>query len=71
VNTLFGGVALRVPPEWRLESELEALAGGVDIRPGSESPDAPTLTLHGRVLFGGIAAGARSPGGDEPKAADT
>ena len=47
VHTLFGGVAIRVPPEWRLESNLQALAGGADVRPGSESLDAPTLTLDG------------------------
>ena len=31
VHTLFGGVAIRVPPEWRLESNLGALAGGADV----------------------------------------
>jgi hypothetical protein len=71
VNTLFGGVAIRVPPEWRLESELEALAGGVDVRPGAESPNAPTLRLEGRALFGGIAVGTRSPNDDDPEASDT
>ena len=65
VHTLFGGVAIRVPPEWRLESSLQALAGGADVRPGAESPEAPTLTIDGRALFGGIAVGARAPGDDE------
>lgn len=71
VNTLFGGVAIRVPPEWRLESELEAIAGGVDVRSGAEDLDAPTLRLAGRALFGGIAVGARTPTDDEPEAAAT
>ena len=71
VHTLFGGVAIRVPPEWRVESNLHALAGGADVRPGSESPDAPTLAIGGRALFGGIAVGARSPNGDEPASPDT
>ena len=71
VHTLFGGVAIRVPPEWRVESNLQALAGGADVRPGSESPDAPTLTLDGRALFGGIAVGAKLPNEDEPEPADT
>ena len=71
VNALFGGIAIRVPPEWRLESELDALAGGVDVRPGAESPDAPTLRLEGRALFGGIAVGARKPNDDEPEVSDT
>ncbi|HYK07248.1 MAG TPA: hypothetical protein VEW11_05715 [Gaiellaceae bacterium] len=65
VHTLFGGVAIRVPPEWRLESNLQALAGGADVRTGTESPDAPTLTIDGRALFGGIAAGAQLPAGDD------
>jgi hypothetical protein len=71
VHTLFGGVAIRVPPEWRVESNLQALAGGADVRPGSKSPDAPTLTLDGRALFGGIAVGAKLPNEDEPESSDT
>jgi hypothetical protein len=62
VNTLFGGVAIRVPAGWRLYSSLTALAGGVDVKaPEPEDPDAPTLTLDGRALFGGIAVGAKAP----------
>jgi hypothetical protein len=62
VNTLFGGVAIRVPAGWRLDSSLTALAGGVDVKaPEPEDPDAPTLTLDGRALFGGIAVGAKAP----------
>lgn len=61
VHSLFGGVAIRVPPEWRIESSLHALAGGVDVRssdPGD--PAAPTLTVEGLALFGGIAIGSRA-----------
>ena len=65
VNAVFGGIAIRVPPEWRLESGVSAVAGGVDVRPGSESADAPTLTIDGRALFGGIAVGPRRPASDE------
>jgi len=68
VNTLFGGIAIRVPPSWRLDSELGAFAGGVDVSPGAESPGAPTLRLEGRALCGGIAVGARNPNDDEPEA---
>ena len=61
VNSLFGGVAVRVPTGWRLESNLSAVAGGVDVKaPEPEDPDAPTLTLDGRALFGGIAVGAKA-----------
>ena len=65
VHTLFGGVAVRVPPGWHLESDLQALAGGVDVRPGPDDPDAPTLKIDGRALFGGIAIGARPQRGDD------
>ena len=75
VHTLFGGVAIRVPPTWRLESNLQSFGGGADVRPGSESPEAPTLTIDGRALFGGIAVGSRLPSGhdeeDEEKAPAT
>ena len=61
VHALFGGVAVRVPTSWRVESGLRAIAGGVDVRaPEPESSDAPTLVLDGFALFGGIAVGARA-----------
>jgi Cell wall-active antibiotics response 4TMS YvqF len=60
VHSLFGGVAIRVPPDWRVESRARAIAGGVDVKmPASGDSDAPTLTIEGRALFGGIAVGAR------------
>jgi hypothetical protein len=60
VHALFGGVAIRVPAGCRIESTLHAAVGGVDTRGSeSESPDAPTLTLDGLALFGGIAVGAK------------
>lgn len=61
LNTLFGGIAIRVPPGWRVESSMSAVAGGVDVKaPEPEDPDAPTLTLDGRALFGGIAVGPKA-----------
>ena len=72
VHTLFGGVAIRVPPGWRLESSLHALAGGVDVREAeAESPDAPMLTLDGLALFGGISVAARGQSGDDLETPDT
>jgi hypothetical protein len=57
VNTLFGGIALKTPPTWRIESNAKALGGGVDVRtPAQDDPEAPVLTLDGFSLFGGIAA---------------
>ena len=71
LHTLFGGIAVKTPPGWRLESELNAIAGGVDTRPSSQDdPDAPVLTLAGTALFGGIAVGPRSTANEPTPAAD-
>ena len=60
VNSLFGEVAIRVPPGWRVESkEPYALAGGVDVRRRTwRTRPRPRCTLDGLALFGGIAVGA-------------
>jgi len=66
VHALFGGVSIRVPAGWRLDSSLKALAGGADVRAAeTESPDAPTLTLDGFAVFGGVAVGTRLPNDDD------
>lgn len=56
VAAVFGGVALRVPPGWRVESNVRVFAGGVDVS-GSDPDDldAPLLVLDGLALFGGVA----------------
>lgn len=78
LHTLFGGIAIKTPPGWRVESEMNAFAGGVDAaRASSQDPDAPVLTLTGTALFGGIAVGAKAaapeaaPAADGPLARDT
>ena len=61
VHSLFGGIAVRVPPGWRIESSVKAIAGGVDTRAvDADDPAAPTLTLEGFAVFGGIAIGAKA-----------
>ncbi len=61
VHSAFGGVAIRVPTGWRIESSMTALAGGVAIDvPEPDAADAPTLRLDGFSAFGGIAVGAKS-----------
>jgi hypothetical protein len=60
VHSLFGGIAIRVPVGWRIESRVKALSGGVTIgAPEPKNPDAPTLTLDGFAAFGGVAVGAK------------
>jgi hypothetical protein len=65
VHALFGGVAIRIPEGWRVESTASSFAGGVETR-GSNAADAPTLTVDGRALFGGIAVGPKSGAAEAP-----
>lgn len=59
VNSLFGGIAIKTPPGWRVESRVRMIAGGVDTRtPAADDPAAPVLVIEGRALFGGIAVGS-------------
>ena len=59
VHALMGGIDIRVPAGWRVESRMRALAGGVDVRvPEPEDAAAPTLTLEGLAVFGGVSVRA-------------
>jgi hypothetical protein len=61
LTALFGGIQLKVPPEWRIEADIRAVAGGYDVSGDDpDDPDAPTLRLEGRALCGGIAV-SRKP----------
>jgi hypothetical protein len=68
VTALFGGIAIRIPEGWRVESSATGLAGGVDVKAiGAEAPDAPVLRIDGLAAFGGVAVGAKPrPSSDEP-----
>lgn len=60
VGSLFGGIAIRIPPGWKVESDVQSLGGGVAINaPVPEDDDAPTLYLSGFSAFGGVAVGAK------------
>lgn len=61
VHALWGGIAIRVPPGWRVVSKANALVGGVNVDvPEPDDPDAPTLTIDGFAALGGIAIGAKA-----------
>jgi hypothetical protein len=61
LRTLFGGIAVKTPPNWRVESNLTAIAGGVDAKtPAQDDVEAPVLAVDGFALFGGIAVGAKA-----------
>jgi hypothetical protein len=58
-HALVGGIEITVPPGWRVDSNVKALVGGVDVpTPVQESPDAPVLRLEGMAVFGGIEVSA-------------
>ena len=59
VNTFVGGVAIKTPPSWRIEGDVNSVFGGVKVdTPAADDPDAPVLTVDGTALAGGIAIGA-------------
>ena len=61
VHALFGGIAIKTPPSWRVESKVKAFSGGVDVQtPSSGDAEAPVLALDGLALLGGIAVGAKA-----------
>jgi hypothetical protein len=61
VRTLFGGIAVKTPPNWRVESKLAAIAGGIEAQtPAQDDPVAPVLAVDGLALFGGIAVGTKA-----------
>jgi len=68
VRVLFGGIAVKTPPDWRIKSNVKVLPGGLDVRnPKEVDEDAPVLLLEGTVLFGGVAIGATAgPEGVDP-----
>ena len=58
--SLVGGIALRVPAGWRVESDMQSLGGGVAVDvPTPDADDAPTLRVTGFTAFGGIAVGVK------------
>jgi hypothetical protein len=61
LRSVLGGIAIRVPTGWRVTSNINALGGGVAINvPEPDDPDAPTLTLDGMTVLGGVAVGAKT-----------
>jgi hypothetical protein len=62
VGALFGGVSIRVPPGWRVEKTMRAVAGGVEVSGEDPAdPDAPLLVIDGYALFGGVSVSRKKP----------
>lgn len=56
VNVNCGNLELFVPKTWRVDEQVETVAGNVRHENGgaATAPDAPLLTVRGRVSFGNI-----------------
>jgi hypothetical protein len=59
----YGGIEIKTPPGWRVESELKTIAGGVQTQaPVPDDPAARVLTLTGTEVLGGISVGSGTSG---------
>lgn len=64
VRAVIGGVAIKVPPGWRIDAETSSLIGGIDVRAARpDDPDAPTLVVRVMTVIGGVSIGAGSVAG--------
>lgn len=56
VFALCGGIELKVPREWRIQSHVFPILGGVESKSHSEKSDdnAPVLIITGTVALGGV-----------------
>jgi hypothetical protein len=62
LTALLGGIAIRVPAGWRVESNLRAVGGGVNVDvPEPDDPQPPRLVLEGFALLGGVDVRAQAP----------
>jgi hypothetical protein len=53
IAAVFGGVKIRVPKNWEIESEAVGILGGIDNKTSLEKKSA-TLKLTGVAIFGGV-----------------
>ena len=54
VFSVMGGVNIRVPDDWAIESQVMAIMGGVDDKTRPPTDAAKTLVVHGTVFMGGV-----------------
>jgi predicted membrane protein len=53
IAAVFGGVKIRVPKDWEIESEAVGILGGIDNKTSLEKKSA-TLRITGVAIFGGV-----------------
>ena len=57
LRCMWGGVTILVPDDIRIDCDVDAIAGGVDVKytvPSRAADDAPLLRITGTVLMGGV-----------------
>lgn len=58
INQIFGGTSLIVPSHWHIQSEINAILGGVEdkrtFHPDQKNDEQKILVLEGNAIFGSI-----------------
>ena len=55
VFAFWGGVEVRVPPDWKIEIEVWPILGGVvDESEQTADPGVPVVTIKGAAIMGGV-----------------
>jgi Domain of unknown function (DUF5668)/Cell wall-active antibiotics response 4TMS YvqF len=57
VNCIFGGVELKIPPNWIVVASVVAIFGGFgnkSVEPGGDMPGVKRLYIKGAAVFGGV-----------------
>jgi cell wall-active antibiotic response 4TMS protein YvqF len=57
IRCIMGNVEIRVPPDLRVESEVDAVLGSAEVRreiSSTTTPDAPTVRITGTTVLGSI-----------------
>jgi predicted membrane protein len=54
VFAMWGGIEIRVPPDWRVSNQVTAIMGGVDDKSVATADAKTRLVVRGFVLMGGV-----------------
>lgn len=54
VFAMWGGIQIRIPPDWQVVSEIVPIMGGVDDRSGHVQPVRHRLVIKGMAVMGGV-----------------
>lgn len=55
VSTLCGGIEIKVPREWRVQSNVFPILGGIENKSeGSKDSKSPVLIITGNIMLGGV-----------------